>query len=160
MAGINKVILIGNLGGDPEIRYTPQGNAVANFRLATNESWTDKNGQKQERTEWHRIVVWGKLAELCGEYLQKGRQVYLEGKLQTREWTDKENRKNYTTEIVANQVLFLQGGAGAGAGAGGAGRSRGAGATQPADDFGQGPGPDDFASPGRSGAPSEEDIPF
>lgn len=86
------------------MRFTPGGQAVANFRIATNESWTDKNQQKQERTEWHRIVVWGKLAELCGEYLKKGRQAYVEGRLQTREWTDKEGKKNYTTEIVANTV--------------------------------------------------------
>jgi len=154
-SGVNKVILVGNLGVDPEVRYTPQGTAVANFRLATNESWTDKSGQKQDRTEWHRIVVWGKLAELCGEYLQKGRQVYLEGKLQTREWTDKENRKNYTTEIVANQVVFL----GGQPGAGGA-KARGGGTAS--DDFG--PPPPGFdepaASPARSGGPSEEDIPF
>lgn len=156
--GVNKVILIGNLGVDPELRYTPQGTAVANFRLATNESWTDKNGQKQDRTEWHRIVVWGKLAELCGEYLQKGRQVYLEGKLQTREWTDKENRKNYTTEIVANQVVFLQGGAqGAGAGPG---RPRVAGPSSGADDFGPPPVAFDEGTGGRSGGPTEDDIPF
>ena len=158
-SGVNKVILIGNLGVDPELRYTPQGTAVANFRLATNESWTDKNGQKQDRTEWHRIVVWGKLAELCGEYLQKGRQVYLEGKLQTREWTDKENRKNYTTEIVANQVVFLQGGS-QGAGAGSAGRPRAAGPSSGSDDFGPPPVPFDDAAAGRSGGPTEDDIPF
>ena len=105
--GVNKAILIGNLGADPEVRFTPGGQAVANFRIATSESWTDKGGQKQERTEWHRIVVWGKLAELCGEYLAKGRQCFVEGRLQTREWTDKENRKNYTTEVVANNVVFL-----------------------------------------------------
>lgn len=107
--GVNKAILIGNLGADPEVRFTPGGQAVANFRIATSESWTDKSGQKQERTEWHRIVVWGKLAELCGEYLAKGRQCFVEGRLQTREWTDKENRKNYTTEIIANNVVFLGG---------------------------------------------------
>ncbi len=105
--GVNKVILIGNLGADPEVRFTPGGHAVANFRIATSDTWTDKNGQKQERTEWHRIVVWGKPAENCGEYLKKGRQVYVEGRLQTREWTDKENRKNYTTEVVAHTVTFL-----------------------------------------------------
>ena len=108
-AGVNKVILIGNLGVDPEIRFTPGGQAVANFRVATNESWTDKNGQKQDRTEWHRIVAWGKLAELCGEYLKKGRQAYMEGRLKTREWTDKEGKKNYTTEIIASTVQFLGG---------------------------------------------------
>jgi single-strand DNA-binding protein len=113
MAGLNKVMLIGNLGKDPEVRYTPGGQAVANFNIATNESWTDKAGQKQERTEWHRIVVWGKAAELCGEYLSKGRQVYIEGKLQTREWTNKEGQKQYSTEVVASPVggvVFLSGG--------------------------------------------------
>jgi single-strand DNA-binding protein len=117
MAGINKVILVGNLGKDPEIRHTPNGQAVANFSIATSESWTDKNGQKQERTEWHRIVVWGKLAELCGKYLSKGRQCFVEGKLQTRSWDDKDGQKKYTTEIIASTVQFLGGAAGAGAGA-------------------------------------------
>jgi single-strand DNA-binding protein len=108
--GVNKVILIGNLGADPEVKFTGGGQAVANFRIATSESWKDKQGQKQERTEWHRIVVWGKLAELCGEHLKKGRQCYVEGRLQTREWTDKESRKNYSTEIIATSVTFLGGG--------------------------------------------------
>jgi len=111
MAGVNKVILVGNLGADPEVRFTPGGQAVANFRIATSESWKDKDGQKQEKTEWHRIVVWGKLGELCGEYLKKGRQVYLEGRLQTREWSDKEGKKNYTTEVVVSNVCFLGGSA-------------------------------------------------
>src|SRR3954462_10527318 len=115
--GGKKTVLIGNLGADPEVRFTPGGQAVANFRIATSESWNDKSGQKQERTEWHRIVVWGKLAELCGEYLAKGRQCFVEGRLQTREWTDKENKKNYTTEVVASNVVFLGGRDGAGAGA-------------------------------------------
>src|ERR671918_2561807 len=105
--GVNKVILIGNLGSAPEVRFTPGGQAVANFRIATSESWTDKSGQKQERTEWHRIVVWGKLAELCGEYLSKGRQVYVEGRLQTRQWDDRDGNKKYTTEVVASQITFL-----------------------------------------------------
>ena len=114
MAGsVNKAIVIGNLGKDPEVRFTPGGQAVANFSVATNESWKDKNGQAQERTEWHRIVVWGKLAELCGEYLKKGRSAYVEGRLQTREWTDKENRRQFTTEVVAQNVVFLGGGRGA-----------------------------------------------
>ena len=150
--GVNKVILIGNLGKDPEVRFTPSGAAVSNFNIATNESWTDKSGQKQERTEWHRIVVWGKLAELCGEYLKKGRQCYVEGRLQTREWTDKEGKKNYTTEVVAQTVQFLGGGAGGGAGradgGGGSGRS----------DFGGGP-PDDMGGPPPS-VPGGDDIPF
>ncbi len=109
MAGVNKVILIGNLGQDPEVRYSASGSPVANFSIATSESWNDKNGQRQERTEWHRIVAWGKLAELCGEYLAKGRQVYVEGRLQTRNWEDRDGNKRYTTEIIANQVTFLGG---------------------------------------------------
>jgi single-strand DNA-binding protein len=111
MAGgsVNKVILIGHLGADPEVRYTPSGTPVANFRIATGESWTDKQGQRQERTEWHRIVAWNKTAELVGEYLSKGRQVYIEGRLQTRQWDDRDGNKRYTTEIVANQVTFLGG---------------------------------------------------
>lgn len=141
MASVNKVILIGNLGVDPEVRYTQGGQAVANFRIACNDTWTDKSGQKQERTEWMRIVAWGKTAELCGEYLQKGRQVYIEGRLQTREWTDKENRKQWTTEVVANQVVFLGSGQGGGGG-GGAGRSGG-------DDFG--PPPPGFDEGGGGG---------
>jgi len=115
---VNKVILVGRLGQNPEVRYTPSGAAVANFSLATNESWTDKNGQKQERTEWHRVVVWGKLAELCQQYLQKGRQCYVEGRLQTREYNDKDGVKKYSTEVQAQTVQFLGGNAGAGAGEG------------------------------------------
>lgn len=107
MAGVNKVIIVGNLGKDPELRHTPQGNAVANFPIATSESWNDKDGSKQERTEWHRIVVWGKLAELCSKYLSKGRKAYVEGRLQTRAWDDKDGQKRYTTEIVATTVQFL-----------------------------------------------------
>ncbi len=107
MAGVNKVLLIGRLGKDPEVRYTQSGGAVASFTMATSENWNDKNGQKQERTEWHRIVAWGKLGELCGQYLAKGRQAYVEGRLQTREWVDKEGQKKYTTEIVALTVQFL-----------------------------------------------------
>jgi len=173
--GVNKVILIGNLGADPEVRFTPGGQAVANFRIATSDNWTDKNGQKQERTEWHRIVVWGKLAELCGEYLKKGRQCYIEGRLQTREWTDKENRKNYTTEVVANGVTFLGGRDGAGASGGGGGRSGGGGYSQPRgggqgqggyDDYGSGPPMDDGGGPmgggsmGGGGGGGDDDIPF
>src|SRR6185295_9092427 len=115
---VNKVILVGRLGQNPEVRYTPSGAAVANFSVATNESWTDKSGQKQERTEWHRIVVWGKLAEHCNQYLSKGRKAYIEGRLQTREWTDKDGNKKYTTEVQAQTVQFLGGAAGASAGEG------------------------------------------
>lgn len=101
MAGINKVILVGNLGNDPEIRYAPSGDAIANLSIATSESWKDKNtGEKKEKTEWHRVVLFGKKAELAGEYLRKGSKVYLEGKLQTRKWTDKEGQDKYTTEVV------------------------------------------------------------
>jgi single-strand DNA-binding protein len=107
MASVNKVILIGNLGRDPEIRFTASGAPVCNFSLATNEQWKDKNGQKQERTEWHRIVVWGKQAEICKEYLAKGRQVYVEGNLQTREWNDREGNKRTTTEIRAARIQLL-----------------------------------------------------
>lgn len=107
MAGINKVILIGRLGNDPEVRYTPDGAAVANFSIATSDEWTDKaTGERKEKTEWHRIVAWRKLGELCGEYLSKGRQVYIEGKLQTRSW-EKDGVTRYTTEIVASDVQFL-----------------------------------------------------
>ncbi len=107
MAGINKAILVGNLGGDPEMRYTPGGLAVANFTLATSENRTNKEGAKETKTEWHRIVAFGKLAEICGEYLHKGKQVYIEGRIQTRNWEDKEGNKRYTTEIVANQMQML-----------------------------------------------------
>ncbi|TMA35543.1 MAG: single-stranded DNA-binding protein [Deltaproteobacteria bacterium] len=109
MASVNKVILIGNLGRDPELRYTQGGQAVANFTLATNERFSTKDGDKQERTEWHRIVAWGRTGELCAQYLSKGRSVYLEGRLQTREWEDKEGQKRRTTEIVAQTVQFLGG---------------------------------------------------
>lgn len=106
--GVNKVILIGNLGNDPDIRYTAGGAAVANISLATAESWKDKNsGEQQERTEWHRIVFFGRLAEIVGEYLRKGSQVYVEGRLQTRKWQDKEGHDRYTTEIVANEMQML-----------------------------------------------------
>ena len=117
MAGVNKVIIVGNLGKDPELRHTPQGMAVASFPVATSESWNSKDGQKQSRTEWHRIVAWGKLGELCSKYLAKGRQAYVEGRMQTRSWEDKEGQKRYTTEVVATTVQFLGGSAGAGAGA-------------------------------------------
>ena len=108
---VNKVILVGRLGQNPEIRYTPSGAAVTNFSVATSESWNDKSGQKQEKTEWHRIVVWGKMAETCNQYLAKGRQVYLEGKLQTRQWQDKDGQTKYTTEVQALTVQFLGGNA-------------------------------------------------
>lgn len=103
---VNKVILIGRLGKDPDLRFSQGGTAKASFSMATTEKWT-KDGEKQERTEWHRIVAWGKLAEICGEYLRKGSLIYLEGKLQTRQWEDKEDNKRYTTEVVASQMQML-----------------------------------------------------
>ncbi len=105
--GVNKVILIGNLGQDPELRSTPSGTSVATFTLATNETWTDKDGARQERTEWHRIVAWAKLAEICAQYLQKGRQVYIEGRLTTRSWEDRQGNQRKTTEIVAQNMQML-----------------------------------------------------
>jgi single-strand DNA-binding protein len=107
MASVNKVILVGNLGTDPEIRYTPSGSAVANFSLATKDQWTGKDGQKEEKTEWHKIVAWGRLGEICGEYLKKGSQVYIEGRIQTRSWEDRDGNKRYTTEIHAFVMQML-----------------------------------------------------
>src|SRR5512136_178882 len=109
---INKVILVGRLGKDPEIRSTPSGTSVARFSLATDEKFTDKNGQKQERTEWHNIVAWGKLAELVNQYLKKGRSAYVEGRINTRSWDDRDGNKKYRTEITASQIQFLGGGGG------------------------------------------------
>lgn len=122
MSGVNKVILVGRLGADPEVKAIGSGSTVARLNIATSESWV-KDGQRQERTEWHRVTVWGKLAEICGKHLAKGRQVYVEGKLQTRQWEDQQGQKRYTTEIVASTVQFL-GSAGADSGAG---RSTGGG---------------------------------
>ncbi|MBN2317834.1 MAG: single-stranded DNA-binding protein [Acidobacteria bacterium] len=107
MSSLNKVMLIGNLGRDPEIRYTTDGTPVANFSLATSENWTDKNGTRQEHTEWHSIVAWKQLADICKKYLSKGRQVYIEGRIQTREWNDREGNKRRTTEVVATQMVLL-----------------------------------------------------
>lgn len=109
MASVNKVILVGNLGRDPEVRYMPNGEAVCNFSIATTDSWKDKAGAKQERTEWHNIVMYRKLAEIAGEYLKKGRPVYVEGRLQTRKWQTKEGQDRYTTEIIADQMQMLGG---------------------------------------------------
>jgi single-strand DNA-binding protein len=115
--GINKVILVGHLGKDPEVRYAPSGQAIANITLATSEQWKDKNtGEKQERTEWHRVVFFSRLAEIAGEYLKKGSQVYVEGRLQTRKWQDKDGQDRYTTEIVANEMQMLGGRGGSGGG--------------------------------------------
>lgn len=150
MASVNKVILIGNLGRDPELRYTQSGQAVANFSLATTERFSTRDGDRQERTEWHRIVTWGRTAELCAQYLSKGRSVYLEGRLQTNEWEDKEGQKRRTTEIVATTVQFL-GGRGGGSGGPPGGGSSGGGSGSGG---GGGGGYDD------SGPPPSDDIPF
>ncbi|UCC13856.1 MAG: single-stranded DNA-binding protein [Gammaproteobacteria bacterium] len=126
--GINKVILVGNLGADPETRYTPSGSAITKIRIATSESWKDKqSGERQERTEWHRVVFFGRLAEIAGEYLKKGSQVYVEGSLRTDKWQDQSGQDRYTTEIVANEMQMLGGRPGAGAPAMGGG-SRGSSA--------------------------------
>lgn len=107
MSGVNKAILVGNLGSDPEIRHTPSGTPVANFNIATSENFKNRNGERETRTEWHRIVTFGKLAEICGQYLKKGKQVYIEGRIQTRNWEDQTGNKRYTTEIIANQMVML-----------------------------------------------------
>jgi single-strand DNA-binding protein len=154
---VNKVILVGNLGRDPELRHTAGGSAVINFSLATNEVWNDKDGQRQQRTEWHKVVVWGRQAETLNEYLRKGRQIYVEGRLQTRKWTDNQNQEKYTTEIVANRVVLL-GGRGGGTTEGdfetGAGRPERA----------SGPGPTDVGEPvemgGGGGVSDDDDLPF
>ena len=149
MAGVNKVILIGNLGRDPELRYTQGGAAVANFTVATNEKWRDKDGNNQERTEWHRVVVWGRTAENCAQYLHKGSSIFAEGRLQTREWEDKDGNKRSTTEINALNVQFLGGRGGPGGSGGGAGGGSGGSAGGGSADSG---GPD--------GPPPGDDIPF
>jgi len=116
MASVNKAIILGNLGRDPELRHTPAGKAVATLRIATNEVWTDQSGERQERTEWHTVVVWGRQAENCNQYLKKGRSVYIEGRLSTRKWQDKDGKDRYSTEIVADRVQFIGGGTGGGGG--------------------------------------------
>jgi single-strand DNA-binding protein len=138
---VNKVMLIGNLGKDPEVRFTAGGRAVARFPLATSEVWNDAEGQRQERTEWHNVVVWGKQAETCGQYLAKGRQVFVEGSVRTRQYDDKEGNRRYMTEIIAQRVQFLGGGGGRGA------ESRGGGV------------PDEPPVPAPGGA-EDDDIPF
>ena len=130
MASVNKVILIGNLGRDPETRYTTGGDAICNLNIATSEQWKDKSGEKQERTEWHRVVLFGRQAEIAGEYLKKGRSVYIEGRLQTRKYTDKDGVEKYSTEIVGDRMQLLgsrEGGGGGDVDFGGGGGSRGGG---------------------------------
>jgi single-strand DNA-binding protein len=153
--GINKVILVGNLGKDPETRYMPNGKAVTNFSIATSESWTDKqSGDKQERTEWHNIVMFEKLAEIAAEYLRKGSQVYVEGSLRTRKWQDKEGKDRYTTEIVARDMQMLggRGGAGGGGMSGGGGGENRASRSAPATAEERGPAGDEGGF--------DDDIPF
>jgi single-strand DNA-binding protein len=161
---VNRVILVGNLGKDPEVRYTSGGQAVANLRIATSRSWTDKqSGQRKEETEWHDVEVWGKQAEQCGEYLAKGRQVYVEGRLKTDKWQDKQSgQERSKVKVVAETVRFLGGGAGGGRGAG-----RGPGAPEPdgppggfeEPDMG-GPGPGGHGGGGHGGGGGPDDIPF
>lgn len=157
MAGsVNKVILIGNLGADPEVRYTASGTPVANFNIATSENWTDKQGQRQERTEWHRIVVWSKLAELCAEYLAKGRKVYVEGRLQTRQWDDRDGNKRYTTEVVAQNITFLDSRDGGGAPSGGSSGAPSGGSTGAGSGGSSGGGGFDYGPPPMT----DDDVPF
>ena len=137
---VNKVILIGNLGQDPELRYTPSGAAVTNFSIATNEVWKDKEGNQQERTEWHRVVLWTRLAEIAGEYLKKGSKIYIEGRLQTRSWEDKDGVKKYTTEVIGDNMTMLDA------------KGEGGGTVSSA------PPPSDQPPPADSGA--EDDLPF
>jgi single-strand DNA-binding protein len=161
---VNKVILVGNLGKDPEVRYTSGGQAVANLRIATSRSWTDKqSGQRKEETEWHDVEVWGKQAEQCGEFLAKGRQVYVEGRLKTDSWDDKQSgQKRFRIKVVADTVRFLGGGGGGPRAAGGAGGPRGAPQGGPPDDMG-GPPPgfdDQGGGGGGGGGGGNDDIPF
>jgi len=164
--GVNKAILIGNVGADPELRYTPGGSAVTNFNMATNESWTDNSGERQERTEWHRIVVWGRLAEICNQYLRKGSKVYIEGRLQTRSWEGQDGQKRYTTEVVARDMQMLDSRDEMG-GDQGAGFDRGGGGQRPA-----APGPTGSQGGNQGGSPAgqspepppyndaDDDLPF
>ena len=141
--GVNKVILIGNLGANPEMRMTQGGQAVANLRIATSERWTDKSGQKQESTEWHRVVLFGKQAEVVGQYLTKGRQIYIEGRIQTRTWQDQAGQKRYTTEIVAQNFQFI-----------------GGKSDRPSEDMGATVPPNDEGMPADFGGGPDDDIPF
>jgi single-strand DNA-binding protein len=142
MGSVNKVILVGNLGRDPEVRFTQGGSPVANFTLATNEVWNDKAGARQERTEWHRVVAWGKTAEIARDHLSKGKQVYIEGSLQTRQWEDRDGNKRSTTEIKANRLVLL-------------GRAEGGGASEPRGSALTAP-----ETAGDEAPPADEDIPF
>lgn len=149
--GINKVIIVGNVGGDPETRYMPSGSAVTNLTVATNETWKDKQtGEKKERTEWHRVAMFNRLAEIAAEYLRKGSQVYIEGKLRTRKWQDKDGQDRYTTEIIADEMQMLGGRGGDFGGGGGSSPRSSSGSSQDSGGAPPHPGPDDF----------DDDIPF
>ena len=152
--GVNKVIIVGNLGNDPDTRYMPSGSAVTNLSVATNESWKDKQtGEQKDRTEWHRVAMFGRLAEIAAEYLRKGSQVYIEGKLRTRKWQDKNGQDRYTTEIIADEMQMLGGRGGSGGGGGNFGGGAPSGGGAPQQGGGNAPpqpGPDDF----------DDDIPF
>ena len=156
---VNRVILVGRLGRDPETRYTGSGQAVANFSVATDESYKDRNGERQKRTEWHKIVVWGKQAEIAQQYLKKGSLVFIEGRIQSREWQDKEGQKRTSFEIVANNFRMLGGRAEGAAAAAGA---MGAAVPRASDDFEQSAPPEESYGGGAAGGPeiSDEDIPF
>ncbi len=155
MGTVNKVIIVGNLGRDAELRYTPGGAAVSTLSLATTDVWNDKAGQRQEKTEWHRVVLWGKQAETLKDYLLKGRQIYVEGRLQTRQWDDKDGNKRYTTEIRSDRVVLLGGrGGNTGEGSGGGddyGSPRSSGSSSSSSTAGGSPGPPEL---------TEDDIPF
>lgn len=171
MASVNKVILIGNLGRDPEMRYTQGGTAVATLNIATTRVYTNKSNDRVEETEWHRVVVWSKQAESCSKYLSKGRQVYIEGRLQTRSYEDKDGHKKYSTEVIADQVLFLGGrgeGGGEGGGGGGGGGPRGGGGGDRDRGAGRdqgggrehGGGEENFGDSYIPADPGDDDIPF
>lgn len=155
--GVNKVILVGNLGADPDTRYMPSGKAVTNIRVATSESWKDRTtGDMQERTEWHSVVMYDKLGEIAAEYLRKGSQVYIEGKIRTRKWQDKEGKDRYTTEIIADQMQML---GGRGGGGGGSGEARSSSRPAPATED-RSAAPVDEGSGGGGGGEFDDDIPF
>jgi single-strand DNA-binding protein len=166
MASVNKVILLGNLGRDPETRYTTGGDAVTNLRIATTEQWKDKSGEKQEKTEWHSVVLFGRQAEVAGEYLKKGRSVYIEGRLQTRKWTDKEGVEKYSTEIVADRMQLIGGAREGGGGGGGdvefsSGGSGGGGSSAPGGGSSSGGGARGAAKPpAKKTDDFDDDIPF
>jgi len=155
--GVNKVILVGNLGADPDTRYMPSGKAVTNIRVATSESWKDRTtGDMQERTEWHSVVMYDKLGEIAAEYLRKGSQVYIEGKIRTRKWQDKEGKDRYTTEVIADQMQML---GGRGGGGGASSEPRSPRQAQPAAED-RAPGPADEGGGGGGGGEFDDDIPF